>query len=87
MRMQSSAEAKRAREVMKAPAPVVKRTTIHKGIMEATVYASTGSLLLKMSSGTGAALTYEEAAALRDLLNKQLPDIDPTKKDEENHGQ
>ena len=85
MKMQSSAEAQRAREAMRNPQPVVRRTTIYKGIMEATVYASTGSLLLKMASGTGAALTYEEAKALKDLLNEQLPDIDPAKKDEKNH--
>ena len=73
----------KAREAMDKPQPEIKRTTIKRGIMEATIYPATGSVLLKMDSGTGAALTYEEAAALRDLLNEQLPDNDPTKKAEE----
>jgi hypothetical protein len=73
----------KAKEIMNNPRPVVRRTTITRGIMEAVVYPNVGSLLIKTGGTSGIALTYEEAAALRDLLNAELPAVDPTKKDEE----
>jgi hypothetical protein len=62
---------------------VIQRTTIKRGIMEAIVYSGTGAVLIKMDSGTGAALTFEEAKALKDLLNAQLPESDPAPKKDE----
>lgn len=83
VRMMNMQTNQKAREAMGKAQPEIKRTTVKRGIMEATVYPSTGSVLLKMDSGTGAALTYEEARALRDLLNEKLPNEAPKKAEEE----
>lgn len=78
MRLQSTEEARVARKVKDLPRPIVQRIEIRRGIMEAVVYPRTGAVLIKMDSGTGCALTYEEAKALKELLNAQLPEDDPT---------
>jgi hypothetical protein len=86
MRLQTTEEARQARASMAQPKIAVRRVEVKRGIMEAVVYPGTGSLLIETQSGIKMALTYEEARALKELLNAQLPDSDPAMKDEESNG-
>ncbi len=82
MHLQTPEEHKVARKVKDLPKPVINRTVIQRGIMTATIYPNTGAVLIRMDSGTGCALTYEEAKELKGLLNVHLPDDDPTMSEE-----